>query len=86
MVKLLLSYYSRNQAQLEHADTGTAHIIWLGDFNWHHLLWDDPDDDCLFTPNVISTTEELIEAIADAGLELALPSRTPTHQHNVMKS
>jgi len=78
-VKLLSSYYSRNQAQLKHADTGTAHIIWLGDFNWHHPLWDDPDDDHLFTPNAISATEELIEAIADAGLELALPSGTPMY-------
>ena len=85
-VKLLSNYYSRNQVQLEHADMGTVHIIWLGDFNQHHPLWDDPDDDRLFTPNVISAAEELIEAIADAGLELALPSRIPMHQHNVTKS
>jgi len=29
--------------------------------------------------------EKLIEAVADAGLDLALPSRTPTHRHNVTK-
>jgi len=49
-------------------------------------LWDDPDDDHLFIPNTIFAAEELIEAIADAGLELALPSGIPMHQHNVTKS
>ena len=85
-IKLLSSYYSRNRVQLEHADTGAAHIIWLGEFNRHHPLWDDPNDDRLFTPDAVSAAEELTEAIADAGLELALPSGTPTHQHNVTKS
>jgi len=85
-IKLLSNYYSRNRAQLEHADTGAAHIIWLGDFNRHHPLWDDPDDDRLFTPNAVYAAEELIEAIADTGLELALPSGIPMHQHNVTKS
>ena len=85
-VKALSNYYSRNRPQLEHADTGTAHIIWLGDFNRHHPLWDDPNDVRLFTTEAINMAEELIEAIADAGLELALPSGTPTHQHNVTKS
>ena len=35
---------------------------------------------------MIHAAEELIEVIADIGLKLALPSRTPTHQHNVTKS
>ena len=32
-IKLLTRFYNRNRTQLEHADTGTAHTIWLGDFN-----------------------------------------------------
>ena len=34
----------------------------------------------------MDAAEVLIEAIADIGLELTLPSRTPTHQHNITKS
>ena len=85
-IKLLANYYNRNRAQLERADSGTANVIWLGDFNRHHPLWDDPNDDRLFTTEAIHAAEELIEAIADIGLELALPSGTPMHQHNATKS
>ena len=85
-IKLLANFYSRNRAQLEHADVGTANIIWLGDFNRHHPLWDAPNDDRLFMTEAIHAAEELIEAIADIGLELALPSGTPMHQHNVTKN
>ena len=84
-IKLLTRFYSRNRTQLEHADTGTAHTIWLGNFNRHHPLWDDPNDDRLFTNEAIDAAEVLIEAIADVGLVLALPSEIPTHQHNVTK-
>jgi exonuclease III len=84
-IKLLSRFYSRNRIQLEHTDTGTAHTIWLGDFNRHHPLWDDPNDDRLFTNEAIDAAEVLIEAIADVGLVLALPGEIPTHQHNVTK-
>ena len=70
---------------MEHTDVRTANVIWLGDFNRHHPLWDDPNDERLFTPEAMGAVEVLIEVIADIGLELALPSRTPTHQHNVTK-
>jgi len=86
MIKLLSNYYSRNQTRLEHMDAGTANVIWLGDFNHHHPLWDDPNDDHLFTPKAMDAVEVLIEALTDIGLKLALPSRTLTHQHNVTKS
>jgi len=85
-IKMLSNYYSRNRTHLEQVDAGTANVIWLGDFNHHHPLWDDPNNECLFTPEAMNAAEVLIEVIADTGLELALPSGTPTHQHNVTKS
>jgi len=85
-IKMLSNYYSRNRTHLEQADAGTANVIWLGDFNRHHPLWDDPNDERLFTPKVMNAAEVLIEVITDTGLELALPSRIPTHQHNITKS
>jgi len=61
------------------------HVIWVGDFNRHHPFWDDPNDTRLFTGEALDNAEYLIEAVAGAGLELALPGGTPTHIHNVTK-
>jgi len=84
-VRLLSEFHHRNRAELEQTVNGEAHILWLGDFNRHHPYWDDPNDIRLFTSEATSTAEKLIEAVADAGLELALPSGTPTHRHNITK-
>lgn len=59
--------------------------VWLGDFNRHHPHWDDPNDTRLFTQSALNDAEILINAVAEAGLEMALPSGTPTHIHNVTK-
>lgn len=62
-----------------------AHIMWVGDFNRHHLYWDNPRDTRLFTMEATIVVEKLIEAVADIRLDLALPSSTPTHKHNITK-
>jgi hypothetical protein len=62
-----------------------VHIIWLGDFNRHHPLWDNLEDMQLFTNKATEATKKLIEAVVDAGLKLMLPSRILTHKHNVTK-
>jgi exonuclease III len=84
-IKALTRFYNRNRNTLEHADTGNAHILWIGGFNRHHPLWDNPNDDHLFTNEALNDAEELIEALADIGLELTLPGGITAHQHNVMK-
>ena len=70
---------------LYQTNIGTAHVLWVGDFNRHHPYWDDPHDDRLFTNKATAAAEKLIEAITDVGLDLALPSSTLTHRHNVSK-
>jgi hypothetical protein len=62
-----------------------AHTIWLGDFNRHHPHWDNISDIRLFTKEAINKAEKLINAVADAGLDFALPPKIPTHKHNVSK-
>jgi hypothetical protein len=74
---------NRNPPNGGNANTTTT--IWLGDFNRHHPYWDDPNDTRLFTRPAISDAEVLISAVAEAGLEMALPSGIPTHLHNVTK-
>jgi len=84
-INLLTRYHRDNCPNLEQSQIGNAHIIWLGDFNRHHPCWDDPSDLRLFTDNALAVAEILIEAVAEAGLEIALPRSTPTHCHSVMK-
>jgi len=84
-VCLLSEFHHRNRAKIEQSGNGVAHTLWLGDFNRHHPYWDDPNDVRLFTSEATRVAEKLIEAVTDAGLELALPSGTLTHRHNVTK-
>ena len=82
----LLSKFRHEHADLlEKTTKGSAHVIWLGDFNRHHPYWDNHDDTRLFTKEAIKEAEILIEATAEAGLEMALPNGIPTHIHNVSK-
>jgi hypothetical protein len=59
--------------------------MWIGDFNRHHLHWDNPTNSRLFTRTAIRDVEILISTIAELGLNLALPSGIPMHLHNVTK-
>ena len=61
------------------------HLVWLGDFNRHHLHWDAPADTRLFTQQALDKVGKLINLITNAGLDLALPPQIPTHQHSIMK-
>ena len=72
--------------QEERIDIGEGnnnHILWCGDFNRHHPLWDDKADKHLFTPQAIREADILIRMIVDEGLEMALPSGIPTLKHMV---
>ena len=84
-IRLLTDYHSRHKDSLEHTTMGEVHIIWVGDFNRHHPLWDSPKDTRLFTNEVMDAAKKLIEAITSTGLDLALPGRIPTHEHNITK-
>ena len=84
-VRLLKDFHNRNQAEITQTISGTAHTLWVGDFNRHHPYWDDPSDGRLFTNEATDAAKRLIEAVADIGLELALPSGIPTHRHSVTK-
>ena len=84
-VRLLKDFHNRNQAEITQTTSGAAHTLWVGDFNRHHPYWDNPNDGQLFTNEATDAAERLIEAVADIGLELALPSGILTHRHCVMK-
>jgi len=84
-VNQLTSYRQLHAAELDDPTSNRAHCLWLGDFNRHHPHWDSPEDTRLFTNEAISAAEVLIDAVAEAGLEMTLPSGTPTHCHLATK-
>lgn len=54
------------------------HMIWLGDFNCHHPLWEEERNNHLLTNRHLDHAQPLLELIADYGMLMALPKDTPT--------
>ena len=82
--------HSDNQTALNryiqrHANTLTRtenhHMIWAGDFNRHHPLWDRDEDIHLFTRQATRDAEGLISLLADYEMDMILPKGIPTLQH-----
>lgn len=57
------------------------HMLWCGDFNRHHPLWDKEEDTHLFTTEALRKAERLIELLADYDMEMMLEKGVPTLQH-----
>jgi ribonuclease HI len=62
-----------------------AYMIWAGDFNRHHPLWDRDEDTHLFTTQTQRAAERLINLIAEYDMEMLLPKGIPTLEHMVTK-
>ena len=57
---------------------GVIGDIWLGDFNRHHPLWEDEENDRLFTNQNLNEAGLLIELLADHDMQMTLPQGIPT--------
>ena len=86
--------HSRNENTLQrflHAHSNSLlttkndHMLWAGDFNRHHPLWDRDEDTHLFTQQATRQAEGLIDLLAIYDLTMALPKEIPTLQHMVTK-
>ena len=84
-IRLLTNYHRENQTETAQTRNNVTHLLWVRDFNRHHPYWDNPSDIRLFTNDATEAAEKLIEAVADAGLEIALPRGILTHKHNITK-
>lgn len=56
------------------------HLVWLGDFNRHHPLWDEERNSHLFTPTSLEASQKVLDLVADYGLTQALPKGVLTLQ------
>jgi len=55
-------------------------MMWLGDFNRHHPLWDEDCNSHLFTAAALEASGKLLDLVADYGMTQALPKDVPTLQ------
>jgi Endonuclease-reverse transcriptase len=76
---ILSNYLNANRRTL--TEGNDTHMIWAGDFNRHHPLWDDDNDVHLFTTQALRNAEGIIELVAEHGMEMLLPKGIPTLQH-----
>ena len=60
--------------------TENDHMIWLGDFNRHHPLWDEERNHHLFTNSALEAAQKLINLLADYSMVQTLPKDLPTLQ------
>jgi len=66
------------QKEGEGAEKRQSVDIWLRDLNRHHPLWEDDNNDRLFTKKDLENAEVLIEMLAEHDMEMALPKDIPT--------
>jgi len=55
-------------------------MLWLGDFNRHHPLWDKDHNNHLFTTAALEASGKLLELVADYGMDQALLKDIPMLQ------
>ena len=79
--EILQGYIQNNSNRL--LATENHHMIWAGDFNRHHPLWDRDEDTHLFTNQANERAEELVGLLANYDMAMALPKGIPTLQHMV---
>src|SRR6202522_1549053 len=63
--------------------TDNHHMVWAGDFNRHHPLWDRDEGVHLFTQQANRLAGGLIGLLAEYDLVMALPKGIPTLRHMV---
>src|SRR5882672_2895024 len=75
-VGLFMSSYDRTNC----LSGPRPHLLWLGNFNSHHPLWDEPRNLHHFTRNNLDRAQEVINLIANYDMQMALHKGTPTLQ------
>ncbi|KAF8993958.1 Endonuclease/exonuclease/phosphatase [Cyathus striatus] len=57
-------------------------MIWAGDFNRHHPMWDSNEDIRLFTNRAMGQAEQLINLLQEWDMVMTLPKGIHTLQHS----
>jgi Endonuclease-reverse transcriptase len=76
-IRAIRSHLQKQAADNSTQERNTAGIIWLGDFNRHHPMWDKLRNSHLFTRDNLDEAQVLLDAIAEHNLHMALPIELP---------
>ena len=61
-------------------------MLWGGDFNHHHPMWDKERNCHLFTAAALREADKLLALVMDYGMEMLLPKDVPTLEVMVTKN
>ncbi len=61
-------------------------MVWCGNFNRHHPLWDEERNHHLFTAATLWAANSLLEKLADHGMVMVLPKGIPTLESKSTKN
>ena len=61
-------------------------MVWAGDFNRHHPLWDELRNSHLFTGPALNAAQMLLDLISIHEMKMALPRDLPTLEATTTKS
>jgi len=64
----------------------TDHMLWCGNFNCHHPLWDKERNAHLFTARAIREAKALLALVVDYGMIMALLKDIPTLESMATKN
>lgn len=78
------TYLESPEARLE--DSEDIQMIWMGDFNRHSPMWDDPRNTQLFMLSANEMAVRLLAVVSKWAMEMALPAGLLTLEHSSSKS
>ena len=83
-LRALCQYLDKNAARFLTSEDDR--MIWLGNFNCHHPLWDKERNKHLFTASAALAVQPLMSLIEDYNMVMLLPKNIPTLQSLVTKN
>lgn len=76
MESVLQTYLTNHTERILKDEDST--MVWAGDFNRHHPMWDRNEDVHLFIGLAQQAAEKLVNMLVEYNMEMALPKDTPT--------
>jgi len=72
--------YMRRREHEGNTSEPLPHLLWLGDFNCHHPLWDQHWSSHLLMWANLDRAQEVIDVMANYNFQMILPGGAPTLQ------
>ncbi|GBE85933.1 hypothetical protein SCP_0804570 [Sparassis crispa] len=81
-----INLLARATTQLAQPGEAEVNVIWAGDFNRHHPMWDEERNHHLFTQEALTMAQPLLDNIAAFDLTMLLAHSTPTLEASLTKN